>query len=162
MKVKGEQLEFISQINRDGSGITPIVSCNHDNEEFNIIPLSISEKTYIAHGFNSYIVKLKYTIIDGWVKLNGENYPKPGKPVLVFGKNESGKERILRAIWVPKFHMNDEDFEEFRGDLDYNEEKDMFYWPEGWYEWNEHEETHWQISFPITHYRNLPLYPNDI
>jgi hypothetical protein len=60
--MKGLKLIFISQINRDGSGTTPV---NPDyirtleKDDFNLNCLSITENTYIAHGFNSYVVKLK-------------------------------------------------------------------------------------------------------
>ena len=58
----GRQLEFISWIVRDGSGTTPVGSKDMDhlaNEKFSITCLSMTEKTYIAAGFNSYVVKLK-------------------------------------------------------------------------------------------------------
>ena len=67
MKKKPHELEFISQIKRDGSGT---IMCNEEtiehlntgfakDEKYKIICLSTSEKTYIAMGFNSYVVKLK-------------------------------------------------------------------------------------------------------
>lgn len=67
MKKKPSELEFISQIKRDGSGVVPCTddTIKHLNsgfaadEKYKIICLSISEKTYIACGFNSYVVKLK-------------------------------------------------------------------------------------------------------
>lgn len=73
MKKKGKDLEFISFIKRDGSGTIPIPSpwneksdypktddMSYQNDDnFNIYRLSISEKTFIAIGFNSFVVKLK-------------------------------------------------------------------------------------------------------
>lgn len=66
--IKGKDLEFISWIKRDGSG-TVIVEGEWDrgkgypkpmlDEYYNILPLSLSKQTYIAHGFNSWVVKLK-------------------------------------------------------------------------------------------------------
>ena len=67
MKKKPHELEFISQINRDGSGTVPVdeematglvTGLSADNK-YKILCLSISEKTFIACGFNSYVVKLK-------------------------------------------------------------------------------------------------------
>jgi len=63
MKATGSELEFISQIKRDGSG-TVKVSNDYINdylkkETFQINCLSLSEETFIASGFNSFIVKLK-------------------------------------------------------------------------------------------------------
>ena len=66
MKIKTDQLEFISWINRDGSGTKKVPKDMLDNLQLNplhealeINSLSISEGTYIASGFNSYVVKLK-------------------------------------------------------------------------------------------------------
>ena len=68
MKAKAHQLEFISIINRDGSGTKKVFKkdVKHLTEnqfakedEYKINSLSITNKTYIASGFNSYVVKLK-------------------------------------------------------------------------------------------------------
>lgn len=68
MKLKAKDLEFISWINRDGSGTTPVSDSMLDmmlnnslakDEEFKIITLSLTEKTFIASNFNSFVVRLK-------------------------------------------------------------------------------------------------------
>jgi len=60
MKLKGNRLKFISQINRDGKGVTGVKYPMHwANTEFNITSLSISNSTYIASEFNSFVVKIK-------------------------------------------------------------------------------------------------------
>lgn len=71
MKKKGKKLEFISFIKRDGSGTIaigtknlkdyPQTDCvNYLNEvKFKLTTLSLSEETYIASEFNSFVVKLK-------------------------------------------------------------------------------------------------------
>lgn len=66
MKKKASELIFISKIKSDGSGVSRVFKrelhlLNNDprKEEFNLTRLSISEDTYIASGFNSYVVKLK-------------------------------------------------------------------------------------------------------
>lgn len=66
MKKLAKDLIFISQIERNGLGIRII---NYlENEElqndtidkvYEIHNLSISKKTYIAIGFNSFVVKIK-------------------------------------------------------------------------------------------------------
>jgi hypothetical protein len=62
MKKLGSKLIFISQINRDGSG-TEKVSDSYielmQNEKFNLRCLSLSEKTFIASNFNSFVVRIK-------------------------------------------------------------------------------------------------------
>lgn len=68
MKKKAHELIFVSQINRDGSGTHPVAESylksmleNHlmKDEDFELNSLSITEKTYIASGFNSFVVRLK-------------------------------------------------------------------------------------------------------
>ena len=73
MKYKGKQLDFISFIKRDGSG-TIIVGTEWDknknypkvddmgyldDEIFEVNCLSLSNKTFIASGFNSFVVRIK-------------------------------------------------------------------------------------------------------
>lgn len=61
MILKGKDLIFISRIERDGSG-TAAISSDHrkmiSDEAFNMNCLSISNETWIASGFNSYVVRL--------------------------------------------------------------------------------------------------------
>lgn len=72
MRREGKELEFISYISRDGSGTIVIgtedAEGEHpkiddmsyvDDEVFNLNALSLSRGTYIASGFNSFVVKLK-------------------------------------------------------------------------------------------------------
>lgn len=62
MKLKGYQLEFICRIKSDGSGMQPLEIKDLEwlqDKEYNVNCLSISNKTYIASGFSSFIVKLK-------------------------------------------------------------------------------------------------------
>jgi hypothetical protein len=58
----GSSLIFISQIKRDGSGVIDLKGSTMpqlSNIDFKMISLSITNKTYIACEFNSYVVKLK-------------------------------------------------------------------------------------------------------
>ena len=73
MKTIGKDLKYISLIKRDGSGTIPVgtpwttksghakTDCTKymDEDLFEINSLSITEGTYIASGFNSWVVKLK-------------------------------------------------------------------------------------------------------
>ena len=68
MKKKAHELEFISQIKRDGSGTVKVpkgyLKAMLENplmkdEKFKIHCLSMSEKTFLAIGFNSFVVKLR-------------------------------------------------------------------------------------------------------
>lgn len=68
MKKKAHELEFISQINRNGNGTSKVkesyLKSMLDNplmkdEDFELHCLSMSEKTFIAFNFNAFVVKLK-------------------------------------------------------------------------------------------------------
>lgn len=62
MKKKGKELEFISCILRDGSGTSSVkdTDMRHlDETVFNLQCLSITQKTWIASEFNSYVVRIK-------------------------------------------------------------------------------------------------------
>jgi hypothetical protein len=61
-KVEGHRLEFIAWIHRDGSGVTPMAGKNTsviEREVYGLQSLSITQGTYIASAFNSYVVRLK-------------------------------------------------------------------------------------------------------
>ena len=65
---KAHDLDFISIINRDGSGTKQVeesyLKAMLENplmkdQDFDIYPLSLSNKTFIAINFNAFVVKLK-------------------------------------------------------------------------------------------------------
>jgi len=60
-KAKGSVLIFISSIKRDGSGVSDVsnTSMSHlNNTVFKLNTLSLTNKTYIASEFNSYVVRI--------------------------------------------------------------------------------------------------------
>lgn len=66
MKKNASELIFISRIMRNGTGVLMIDSEKQKEleshkfmQEYELYHLSITEGTYIAIGFNSYVVKLK-------------------------------------------------------------------------------------------------------
>lgn len=68
MKAKARELEFISQIIRDGSGTAKVEESYlksmlenplMKDEDFELHCLSLTEKTYLAMGFNSFVIRLK-------------------------------------------------------------------------------------------------------
>lgn len=80
--------------------------------------------------------------------------PEPGMPVFA----DTGHKYPIRAMWVAKHTMEvgaDDEFEE----ENYDEATDTYYWPEGWYEWNKHEETHWRVDDPVLGWMPLPTPP---
>jgi hypothetical protein len=63
MKKFGKELIFISQIERNGSGVDTDLSEEYLEQmkdvKFKVRTLSLGEKTFIASEFNSFVVKLK-------------------------------------------------------------------------------------------------------
>lgn len=68
MEKVARELIFISQIKRDGSGTFPVPQSYLDamlenkfmkDEPFYVRRLSITEDTFIAMGFNSFVVRLR-------------------------------------------------------------------------------------------------------
>ena len=91
---------------------------------------------------------------DGWIPV-GKQLPESGKPVLL----DIGKKYPIRAMWVSKFTLvaagEDTDWGEYSVDCD------EYFCPEGWYEWNEHEETHWNVSVEPLQWMPLPQPPKE-
>lgn len=56
---KGSELQFISRISRDGKSVQIMTTVHHSlkNETYKLTRLSLTEDTWIASGFNSYVVR---------------------------------------------------------------------------------------------------------
>jgi len=95
--------------------------------------------------------------VDAWISVK-DRLPKGGMPVLV----ACGK-HVLRAAHAGKFELAEDNWGSFNGGDggDYNETEDTYYWPEGWYEWNQYEECHWQVETEPTHWQPLPAIAAD-
>lgn len=66
---KATELKFISQIERDGSGVKEITTEHLEhllkfNEGYTLSSLSLTEQTFIASNFNVYVVKIKPITIE--------------------------------------------------------------------------------------------------
>jgi hypothetical protein len=85
-----------------------------------------------------------------------ERLPEPGQPVLVaIGKS------VLRAMHAPHFTLSEDDWGEFEPHADYDEVTDRTYWPEGWYESDQHEERQFRLEREPTHWMPLPQPPRE-
>lgn len=96
-----------------------------------------------------------------WVNTNDE-MPKAGQIVFAYMENdvELGEKvfefhDVIIAVYYPKFYMECDGT--FDGDCDYDEAKDEYYWPEGWYEWNSVEDTHWMATKKAKLYMHIPV-----
>ncbi|HZF69839.1 hypothetical protein [Sulfuricurvum sp.] len=96
-----------------------------------------------------------------WISTDDE-MPKAGQIVFAYMENNVELAEkvfefhdVIRAVYYPKFHM--ECNGDFDGDVDYDEEKDEYYWPEGWYEWNAVEDTHWLATKKAKLWMHIPV-----
>ena len=84
-----------------------------------------------------------------WISVDAR-LPEPNTPVLL----DIGKKYPIRALWAAKNTVR------VGTDVDdcgeYDEETDEYYCPEGWYEWNEHEDVHWAVSETPRAWSELP------
>ena len=92
-----------------------------------------------------------------WISV-GERLPVNQKDHFFKTLATDGKD-VYRAVHVRKHEINVHDMS-FDGDTDYDDSTEEEYWPEGWYEWNRYEETHWSLGeTTITHWMPLPNPP---
>ena len=113
-------------------------------------PVDESETpTEIADAVLALLAATPTAQAEGWTTLPGQ-MPEPNTPVLL----DIGKKFTIRALWAEKHTVR------VGADVDdwgeYDEETDEYYCPEGWYEWNEHEEVHWAVSETPRAWRELP------
>ncbi len=92
--------------------------------------------------------------IKEWIDVKNR-LPKSGVPVIVFVV-VGDKTRRLRALYAARHTLELGDDQEPWGDDCYDEETDTYFCPEGWYEYNEFEDTHWHIDGTVTHWMPLP------
>lgn len=78
--------------------------------------------------------------------------------LLAFGSHK-GEEKVIRARYICENCLVCEGNDEHNVSV-YNEEKDEYYYQEGWYETNEFEDIHWKVEFEVTHWMSLPKPPD--
>lgn len=97
----------------------------------------------------------------GWIEVTPETLPKKHwVAVLWHFVNSLWNYRIVRCYYIGTKEQESDTsewvFEDFH---EYDEEKDTYFDPAWWYEFNEYEETNWKISDDITHWMPLPKPP---
>ena len=90
---------------------------------------------------------------------DGVEMPVSGTPVLAVV--QVGQKRlVVRATHIKAGQVEaDLDVDEA---YEYDEEADVYWLKAGWYEHNLVEETHWQITDPVTHWAPLPGLPEKV
>ena len=92
-----------------------------------------------------------------WNDVAIDGLPKSGVPVTAALRNSQGNWRRIRAQYAAPNTLP-LDFD--AGDAGtYDETTDTYYCSEGWYETNEYEETHWEVSDPVLYWMELPPLP---
>jgi hypothetical protein len=81
--------------------------------------------------------------MDDWVYIDGCYYPK--NDTCVLATVQYGESRYVTKAFYIGFLTRATDYD-YDGDSDYCEDKDEYYWPEGWYSSDHHELTQWQIN----------------
>ena len=113
---------------------------------------------HLSHDHNKTSAALAkaraYPETGGWTRVE-DGLPEPCVPKNVCIERD-GKRSVVRAAYAaPKtLEMNME-----CDGGEYDEETDTYWCEEGWYEWNDQEEIHWQISDRVIAWHDLPEPP---
>lgn len=96
-----------------------------------------------------------------WINLKDEK-PEKEQKVIVYFKNEYNKKYQTVAIYIPHRSVLAEDFmmNEFEEDwCEYDHERDCYWTPEGFYEWQYAPDVGYYLNENITHWMKLPNNP---
>lgn len=96
------------------------------------------------------LVEVQSVTLD-WMPIES-GLPEVGVPVLISFMAESGYPVFTKAIWCAARTLSSENYE--GEDADYDENEDIYYWPEGWYEYPYEDETAHRTTVP-THWAKV-------
>lgn len=104
------------------------------------------------------------TTTQKWIPVT-ERLPKSEKVVLVsVVSKQFGYRQTLRAAHIGHHEATTEDWREYEGDTEYDEENDCFWIPECWWESNAIEDNgNWIIDgdYDVTHWMPIPELPKE-
>lgn len=96
----------------------------------------------------------------GWIDVN-EKMPEPGQKCYIAILYDNGKYFQSTATWIPAKHITTDDFNYEGDDAEYDEDKDEYWTPQGWYENQYEPDTSWRLpEEKVTHWMPLPPAPN--
>jgi hypothetical protein len=103
---------------------------------------------------------MEQAFMERWVSVHDE-LPKAGKKVLTVYNDPDGHKRTILARYIPRWTIEVECCEYSELYDDYCEEKDAFFYKEGWYEhvYNWDDFTSFVPDGRITHWMPLPRLP---
>jgi hypothetical protein len=104
------------------------------------------------------IIALESTVGPCWIAVT-DRMPEASVSVLAVSVPPRSCRVISMAQYAPRWTLLQSEHGDPDAGGDYDESRDEYYVPEGWYETNEFEETHWRINGQVTHWMPLPLCP---
>ena len=94
-----------------------------------------------------------------WIPIS-DGLPENIRPVLVRARDKRGECFVLRAAYAHKRELEIDSDDYADGFADHDEDNDIDYCPDGWYESNYTDEVHYYLGhLEITHWRELPAPP---
>src|SRR3990167_7905105 len=95
-----------------------------------------------------------------WISVD-EQMPESGKRVIVCFTNSYNRTWITCADYIAPRTVLEGDYmdEQYKGEGDYDEEKDCYWTNSGFYEHNYETETNWMLTEKVTHWVPLPQAP---
>lgn len=124
----------------------------------------LSALTCVAEGKEVKPIKPIEMNTDKWISVK-ERLPESEKIVLVSAVSKQfGYRHTLMAAHIGHHEATTEDWREYEGDTEYDEENDCFWIPECWWESNAIEDNgNWIIDgeYDVTHWMPLPSLPKE-
>ena len=99
-----------------------------------------------------------------WIPIE-ESKPLPRELIYIVCEEENPNGEVYRfqttAEYVPYKTIPEDDYmgDEWQGEGDYDKEKDEYYTPEGFYEWQSETDIHYKVSAKITHWMPALAFP---
>ena len=101
--------------------------------------------------------------MSNWISVN-EKLPENQKEVLAYYRNEYGKKRRVKAMFIEKFKINADDFFDYYEPewCEYSDEDDIYYVKSGWFECSENFEYNAvPINEEVLMWTELPELPKE-